>query len=469
MFATLPEALAHWAETSPGARALSQREEELSYAELAELVEDLAARLHVRPGDRVALLAGNRIEWLLALYACLRAGAIAVPLNTRLGRLELERQLAVCEPRVVLADEERLGLVPEAVPIERIWKQPRRNVGAPPPPEAPGVISFTSGTTGAPKGATITHGALARAAASYVEVMATEPGETTTVLVPLFHNTGFVDGAAHLLLVGGAVDLVEEFSRLAALDALARRPAGFLIAVPSIVRLLALHERADDAFARCRVLAYGGSSTPPAWRGELTARWPHLRLFDVYGLTEFTSISHVVGPADEPRPGSIGRPVPGVAQRLVDGELWLAGPTRMVGYWRAEAETEAVLRGEWLRTGDLGEILPDGSVTLQGRAADVINRGGEKIHPAQVEAALADLPAVAEAAVVGAPHPVLGERVVACVTVRNGAELDEAAVRLHLRDRVADYAIPEQLLVVDELPRNGAGKVDRALVRELAP
>ncbi|HEY1368978.1 MAG TPA: class I adenylate-forming enzyme family protein [Gaiellaceae bacterium] len=467
MFATLPEALAHWAETSPGARALSQREEELSYAELAELVDDLAARVHVRPGDRVALLAGNRIEWLLALYACLRAGAIAVPLNTRLGRLELERQLAVCEPRVVLADEERLGLVPEAVPIERIWKQPRRNVGVPPPPEAPAVISFTSGTTGAPKGATITHGALARAAASYVEVMATEPGETTTVLVPLFHNTGFVDGAAHLLLVGGAVDLVEEFSRLAALDALACRPAGFLIAVPSIVRLLTLHERADDAFARCRVLAYGGSSTPPAWRGELAARWPHLRLFDVYGLTEFTSISHVVGPADEPRPGSIGRPVPGVAQRLVDGELWLAGPTRMVGYWRAEAE--AVLRGEWLRTGDLGEILPDGSVTLQGRAADVINRGGEKIHPAQVEAALADLPAVAEAAVVGAPHPVLGERVVACVTVRNGAELDEAAVRLHLRDRVADYAIPEQLLVVDELPRNGAGKVDRALVRELAP
>jgi acyl-CoA synthetase (AMP-forming)/AMP-acid ligase II len=288
------------------------------------------------------------------------------------------------------------------------------------------------------------------------------------VLVPLFHNTGFVDGVAHALLLGGAVDVPGDFATAAALDALARRPASFLVAVPSIVRLLVLHGRADDAFARCDVLGYGGASTPPAWRAELAARWPHLRLFDLYGLTELTSLTHALQPEDAAaRPGSVGRPVAGIRQRVVDGELWLAGPTRMLGYWRAEAETRRVLAGEWLRTGDLAEIDADGFVRLHGRAAEVINRGGEKIHPIEVEAALAGVAAVAEAAVVGAPHPVFGERVVACVTLRAGADLDEDALRSQLRDRVADYAIPERFLVVEELPRNAAGKVDRALVREL--
>src|SRR5262249_53071209 len=152
-------------------------------------------------------------------------------LNTRLPRRELERQLAVCEPRVVLADEDLL---------DGVRRRPRRSLPELPPADAPAIISFTSGTTGAPKGATISHGAIARAAGAYVEVVGTRPGDTTTVLVPLFHNTGFVDGLAHLLLAGGAVDVVGEFSTAAAVDALARRPASFLVAVPSIVRLLAL-------------------------------------------------------------------------------------------------------------------------------------------------------------------------------------------------------------------------------------
>lgn len=479
--ATLPEAVARWARDTPSARALSAGDAELDWSDLGGLADDLAGRLAgagVRPGDRVALLAGNRLEWVLAFLAGLRVGAIVMPLNVRLGRPELERQLALAAPRVVLADgehEERAG--PGALRVEQglgIWSVGRAPLAGPPPPDAGALIAFTSGTTGAPRGATITHDALVRSAAAYVSLLGTTPDDTTTVLVPLFHNTGYVDGLAHLLLAGGAVDVPGAFSTLPALDALARRPASVLVAVPGIVRLLMLHERAGDAFDACRILAYGGATTPPAWRAELERRWPHARLYDIYGLTEFTSLTHALGPDEAAvHPTSVGLPVAGVRQRVVDGELQVAGPMRMLGYWNAPEATAAVLDGEWLRTGDLGEIDDAGFVTLRGRAAEVINRGGEKVHPAQVEAALARVAEVAEAAVVGAPHPIFGERVVACLTLRHGRDLDEDAVRASLDGAVADFAVPERFLVVDELPRNAAGKVDRAQVRalvaELAP
>lgn len=473
--ATLPEAVARWARETPAARALSAGDDELTWAELGALVAELAGRLAgagVRPGDRVALLAGNRLEWVLAFLAGLRAGALVMPLNVRLGRPELERQLALAEPRVVLADGEHVDRAgPGALRVERglgIWSTPPAEPCAPPPPDASALIAFTSGTTGTPRGATITHDALARSAGAYVALLGTTPADTTTVLVPLFHNTGYVDGLAHLLLAGGAIDLPGAFSTVPALDALARRPASLLVAVPGIVRLLMLHERAADAFDGCRVLAYGGSTTPPAWRAELEQRWPRARLYDIYGLTEFTSISHALGPDEAAvRPGSVGLPVAGVHQRVVAGELQLAGPMRMTGYWRAPAATAAALEGEWLRTGDLAELDERGFVTLRGRSAEVINRGGEKVHPAQVEAALARVAAVAEAAVVGEPHPIFGERVVACLTLRHGRDLDEDAVRELLGGAVADFAIPERFLVVDELPRNAAGKVDRSQVRRL--
>ncbi len=216
---------------------------------------------------------------------------------------------------------------------------------------------------------------------------------------------------------------------------------------------------------------------PTPWIEELARRWPSLRLFNCYGLTEFTSVSHLLAPElARTHADSVGHPVEGVHHRIVDergralptgrtGEIELAGPTRMQGYWEAEAATDEVFRGEWLRTGDMGEIDADDFLVLRGRAADVINRGGEKVHAAQVEDALSRLPAVAEAAVVGAPHPIFQESVVACVVVRDGHELDEEAARAHLAERVPDYAIPERFEQVDELPRNAAGKLDRPRIQ----
>ncbi len=343
-------------------------------------------------------------------------------------------------------------------------------------PDTPAVISFTSGTTGHPRGATITHGGLVHSAAALVERFQTGSTDSTTILVPLFHNTGFVDQLAHLLLVGGRIDLVPRFGVTTALDALEAHPATYLIAVPSIVRMLMLHERRDIAFERCRVLAYGGSSMPVAWIDELLQAWPHLRLFNVYGLTEFTSATHILGPEEvRGRPDSVGRPVTGVRHRVVDsagcavpagetGEIEVAGPMRMAGYWRDDAATAAAIRDGWLRTGDLGSIDADDLLVVQGRAADVINRGGEKVHSAQVEAALSRVADVAGVAVVGVPDPILNEVVVACVVERPGHRFDEESARKALRQWVPDYAIPQRFVVIEDLPRNAAGKVDRKVL-----
>jgi fatty-acyl-CoA synthase len=489
---TLPAALRAWSTATPERVAVRDAADALTYAELAAAADDLGRRLAgagVAPGDRIALVAENRIEWVLAFLACLQLGAVVVPLNVRLGPVELGRQLAVADPRLALHSGACEELVAEAAPalarrsLERgaadaIWRQPAAAAVAPEPgPAAPGLVSFTSGTTGRPKGAVIAQGALATSAAVYGRLLGTTPETSTLVLVPLFHNTGFLDQLAQMLVVGGEVDLLPRFGVQAALDALARRPASYLMGVPSMFRLMMLDPRAGTAFAACRILAYGGAPMPPAWIEELHARWPALQPFNIYGLTEFTSLSHALEPADAiARAETVGRPVEQVRQRVVDdagadvangdpGEVWLAGPTRMLGYLDDEAATAEAFRGPWLRTGDLGAVDGDGFLTLRGRIAEVIVRGGEKVHASQVESELGAFDSVAEAAVVGVPDEILHERVVAAVVERPGRRFEPEEVRAGLRARLADYAVPDRFLVVDELPRNANGKVDRAQVR----
>jgi long-chain acyl-CoA synthetase len=493
---TVSAALRAHAAAAPSRLALSAGDEELGYGELTALVAALAgrlARLGVEPGERVAILGRNSVEWVAAFLACLDSGAVAVPLNHRLSAAEIVDQVRQVEPRLVLAGGGLESAAASAAAacgapsrgLERdaersIWDERGGRAAAEPPPDAPALIAFTSGSTGAPKGAVITHGALAHAARAGALAVGSTADDRTLVMVPLFHNTGFADQLAHMLMAGGAIDLLPEFGVGAARRALLRRPATYLIAVPGVLRLLTQDEAADAMLAACRAAGFGGSPMPEAWIRDMEARWPRLGLYNIYGLTEYTSLSHCLQPGDLAAHGdSVGRPVEGTEQLVVDergrpvvagvpGMVLVAGPSRMTGYWRAPERTREVLRGRWLVTGDVGSVTDDGFLRLVGRASEVINRGGEKISPAQVEAAVNLEPGVAEAGVVGAPHPIFGERVVAFVTLEDGSRLDEDAARRHLLGRIADYAVPERFFVVDELPRTAAGKVDRLELRRHA-
>lgn len=492
--ATLSAALRGHAVARPDAPAVSDGDEELSYRELVELVDALAARyarLGARAGDRVVILGLNSVEWVAAFLACLDAGLVAVPLNHRLSRTEIAEHVARVEPRLVLADEQLKGsaaagdaplrTLGRAPARQSIWREPAGDHAiAAPPREAPALISFTSGSTGPAKGAVVSHGALAHAAHAGVAAVGTREGDRTLVMAPLFHNTGFADQLGQMLAVGGAVDLIPAFSVAATRDALLRRPASYLIAVPGILRLLTEHADAHAMLDACRIACFGGSPMPEAWIRDMAARWPRLGLFNIYGLTEFASISHCLAPRDLlAHADSVGRTVEGVEQLIAGpdgeplppgevGDILLAGPSRMTGYWRDEGRTAEALRGRWLVTGDVGSVDEQGFLRLVGRRSEVINRGGEKVSPMQVEAAVALEPGVAEAGVVGAPHPVFGERVVAFVTLRGERELDERAVRVRLLARVADFAVPERFFVLDEMPRTAAGKVDRQALRRHA-
>jgi long-chain acyl-CoA synthetase len=494
--ATLTAVLREQSVRFPARTAVALGPLELTYAELVSSVEDMASRmgrLGVEGGDRVALLGVNSIDWVLAFLGCIQLGAIVVPLNYRLSRAELGNQLALVRPRLVLCDDDLAGdvspgaggevrtLTGGSADSHSIWSvDPARSETASPGPTAPALISFTSGSTGAPKGAVITHGALLLAARAYQRVLRTDEDDRTLVLGPLFHNTGFCDQLLHMLIVGGTVDLMPTFGTQAARDALRVRPASYLIAVPGVLRLLANSEDADLIFGACRIACYGGSPMPPAWSAELNRCWPRLGLYNCYGLTEFTSVSHILQPVDlDAHPDSVGRPVPGVEQRIVgahgievsageSGMLQLAGPTRMAGYWRAPDRTREAFQGRWLITGDLASVDAEGFLHVLGRESEVINRGGEKVSPSQVEAALSTEELVDEAAVVGAPHPIFGQRVVAFVSTRGNVELDLEQTRNRMLEQIADYAVPEVFLVVDELPRNAAGKVDRRELRRSA-
>lgn len=488
-----------WAAADPDAPALSQDDLVLSYAQLRNRVEADAGRLSalgVQRGDRVLLAGLNTIDWVCAFLAGMRAGAIVVPLNSRLGSAQLGPLVETVSPVLALVDDtqqhlfDHLGVA--GPPLWHIASTEQRagavfgevrpasltGVEAPSADE-PALLSFTSGTTGEPKGAVISHRALVSCAEAYRAVVGLPARSRTTALGPLFHNTGYVDQLVHMLVVGGQLDLVDRFSRRGAVEAMIRRPPDYLALVPSILRILMLHERADEVLASCRAVLTGGSPLPPAWIEELHRRWSSMRVHFAYGLTEFTSVSHMMPPAQLiEQPDAVGYPLDGVQCSIRDrdgselppgrsGEVWLSGPRRMIEYWGRPEESARVLQGEWLRTGDVGTTDREGLLRLHGRLNEVINRGGEKILPSRVEDLISASDDVAEVAVVGLPDPVLGQRVAAAVVLRPGRALNPDQLVAQLHDHLPDYAIPETVLAVDELPRGPVGKVDRTEIEAL--
>ncbi len=483
MTSSLTEMFFHQAGLRPGAPFLTDTAsgESLSYADTAQRAEGLAQTLRragVADGDRVVLVLQNSWPWPVAFLGCALAGAIVVPFNTRWSPAEIRAALHDCAPALVITDDRGAAALRQAAwdgPVLPASAFPARGPAARlalPEPGQVGAITYTSGTTGAAKGVMLTHRAMLQASQTYAALFGSSPLLRTAVVVPLFHNTGFIDGLGHTIVAGGHLDLYRRFDTATVAGQIGQGGYTYLIGAPTMyTRMLGVLENAAATPGVTLWLAYGGAAMPPATLRSLRARLPGARLVNCYGLSEATSITHYL-PYDmgDGRLDAVGIPAPGTLDRLSNlGELEVNSPTVMAGYWNNPAATASRLRHGWLSTGDCARRSPDGVITITGRVDDLINRGGEKIAPYEVEAALGEIPGILEAVVVGLPDDDLGEIPVALVVAGGDAPaVRQGTIRRALAGRLADYKIPMRVFSVPELPKNAGGKVLRARAAGLA-
>lgn len=433
-----------------------------------------ALALHgVRPGDRVACFAHNSVEHVLAFLATWRMGAVWVPINPGYQRGELDHVLDDATPILTLVDAP-LAHRPSLPLLSLLAHADDTAPATPnvPPADDPSgddetaLLIYTSGTTGKSKGCMLSARNVVEATSSLMAAWGVGAHDTLVHALPLFHVHGLCVALCGALMTGARVRLLERFSPAAVADALTQGGTVFM-GVPTMYRRLL-----DDsgpavapALARARLLCSGSAPLPAGDFEDLLARTGQ-RVVERYGMSE--TLITCTNPLDGARkPGTVGRPLPGVSVRIVDDELWVKGPGVMSGYWNnAQATAEAFADG-WLKTGDAARIDDDGYVTILGRTAtDFVKVGGYKVSTREVEDALRSHPLVDDVAVVGVPDREWGERIIACVVARGPApSLESLAAHVAL----ANHKHPRGLLVVDELPRNAMGKVQkRALAQQAA-
>jgi len=495
--------------------ALEQGDRHLDYATLADRVEALAgglARLGVKAGDRVAYLGPNDLSTFETLFATGRLGGIFVPLNLRLAAAEISYMLADCGASVLVHGPDQAGLVRAAdpaaagvrhvVPIanspqeqgdsryERLLT-PGAGGCAPSSPvtlEDDALILYTSGTTGRPKGAVLTHGNITFNTVNQLAHLDVLRSDTVVCTAPLFHVTGLGQVSLPTLFKGGRVIVAPKFDPAWLLRTIAQHAVAAFSAVPTMLQLLCDSPDWDTAdLSSLRYVVFGGSPVD-----ERVARAWRERGVDVlqgYGMTEAAPGVLMTLPGTAAgHPASTGVPhfftdvqllplegsgrIGGSGLRPAEGtgELLVRGPNVFRGYWRRPAETAAVLEPDgWYHGGDVLTIDGDGWGYVVDRVKDVIISGGENIYPAEVEAVLRQLPAIADCAVIGVPDQRWGEVGVAYLVPAPGRSLDEAQVRAHLESRLARFKVPRYLKIVSGLPRTATGKLQRSLLRPGPP
>ncbi|MCB9793475.1 MAG: AMP-binding protein [Alphaproteobacteria bacterium] len=455
----------------------------LSYAALVERarrVAGLLARRGVTRGDRVGLLLPNTPAFPVAFLAALRLGAIAVPFNPGLTEPELRGLLQDAGVRLLVTTPGQAS----ALAVERLALEEdgeAEPTPAPPmaelPPEAPAVIVYSSGTTGAPKGVTLSHHNVLSNVRTNVEECGFTAEDRVLLFMPLFHCYGLNVILNSGLLAGATLILERRFDPERTPRTIARERVSLFFGVPTT--FIVLLQREDLQALRSLRYCYCAAAPLPE---EIEDQWrlrTGLLVHQAYGLSEASpcvSYNHV----REHRRGTIGQPSAGVQVRVVDpesgrelppgevGELQVKGPGVMLGYWGRPEATAQVLVDGWLRTGDLGRWDERGYLVLTDRLKDMIIVGGLKVYPAEVEGALYQHPAVAEAAVIGVPDPVMGERVRACLSLKRGQRLTPEDLEAFLRTRLAEYKRPTSVRLLDSLPKGRTGKILRRVLREQA-
>ena len=483
----LVSALLAAATTTPDRPALRSPGGVVSFGELAGRAGRAAALLaqHVRPGDRVALVADNEEAFVTAYLGTLAAGAVVVPLNSAAPSHELSREFAVVEPALVIASAGYADLVKRATArhtpaVPMLVMDPA--VTDAPAPIAPvsraaddlAVLLFTAGTAGPPKAAMLTHGSLL----ANLEQMQGHPGlrinpdDVALAVLPWFHVFGLNVVLNLSLLAGASCSLVQHFHPVETLECIASDDVTVLAVVPAVLAAwVAQEDAAPDAFGTVRLVVSGAAALPGDTAEAFEQRFGKV-VHQGYGLTEASPVVSTSAVAERPRPDSIGPPLPGVEVRLVDadghdvlegdaGEILVRGANVFAGYWRDEEATKQVLVDGWLHTGDIAVADADGWLTLVERAKDVIIVSGFNVYPGEVEEAIVSHAEVEDVAVIGEPHPRTGETVVAFVVAKPGTEPDPVELLRHAGRRLARYKLPTRVDVVSELPRSFSGKLLR--------
>ena len=486
----IPEVVARGARAHPDRPALVFGEAVRTHAELHDGAGRLAgvlASAGVARGDRVILLLHNGFEFVESMLACHLLGAVAVPVNFRLAADEvsyiLEDSGAVAAVTgLPLPDVRGMRTVLEAGEAYE-----RRVAAATPITEPADVVEddaalmcYTSGTTGRPKGAVLTHRGLVASTLSWIHEMGAGPDDVWLSGQPLFHIGG-INGLLPFLTLGATsiVTPTTGFDADAALDRLERHGVTMSIFVPTQWETLCRSPRVENLDRRrLRVAMWGASPAPLATLELMAATFPEAQIVSAYGQTEMSGATTLLKGEDAKRKtGSVGKAMLGVELRVVDddlrdagpgavGEVAYRGPTVMTGYHADPAATAEAFAGGWFHSGDLAKLDEEGYLWLVDRKKDLIVSGGENVYPAEVERVLLEHASIADAAVVGVPHPRWGEAPLAFVVPVTGRAIDEADVIAHCRDRLASFKKPSGVVVVDELPRNAAGKVLKRRLRE---
>jgi long-chain acyl-CoA synthetase len=436
----------------------------VSYGELRARVDAGVAELKargVRTGDRVALLMPNGPAFVAALFATWRLGAVAVPLNVLLARPEIETRLDLSGASLLVDDEAFGSAAPSREAVDRSTGDPA-------------AILFTSGTSGAPKGAVLTHGSLWAAAGAAATAMAFGPADVVLGAAPFSHVLGLSTGVVATLSCGAAIAVERRFEGAATLDRMCRTGTTILLGVPTMCIALCQAARAAEGLPPVRIAHVGGAAVPNEVADEFERTFGG-DLVEGYGLTEMSGIATTYTAGDRRRPGSVGKALAGTELRIAEpdetgaGEVLFRGPSVVDGYWRDETATaEAISADGWLATGDIGRLDEDGYLYLVDRKKELVIRGGYNVYPREVEEVLYAHPDVLEAAVVGVPDPRLGEEVAAAVVLRPDATLDAGELQAWAKERLAAYKYPRVIAFVDELPKGPTGKIlKRAIDREV--
>ncbi|HEX5228933.1 MAG TPA: AMP-binding protein [Bryobacteraceae bacterium] len=436
----------------------------------------LLANRGLKTGDRLCVYLANRIELIDLYLACAKLGAIFVPINILYRERELNHILSDAEPVAVVSAADFPTQTPmwrpedltrdaAAFPNER----PRVTIDG----DFPAGIIYTSGTTGVSKGAVLTHNNFAANALNLITCWQITAADRFLLTLPLFHIHGLGNGLHTWLISGCRMRLLERFEhQKAAAEFLDFRPSLFFGVPAMYVRLLDIpREQAREIGGFMRLFVSGSAPLPAQIFEEFRERFGHAPL-ERYGMSEtFMNIGNpYVG---ERRPGSVGLPFPGVSVRLLDpegrpvadgetGEVFLKGPNIFAGYWRREEATRAAFFEGYFKTGDIATRAPDGYYTLCGRKSDLIISGGFNIYPREIEEFLQEQEGIAEAAVAAAPDRVRGEVPVAFVVPTR--DIDLRALEATCREKLASFKVPRAFVLIDKLPRNALGKVQKHLL-----